>query len=405
MGEYLLCGQEKRTEISVSYRVNSTRIDTTYSGNSEKIRQIHDTLEYILNDTTVNVLGVSFCGTASPEGSYQVNRRLARARLKTLEDLICGRIGVPDSLVTRNDGYIPWNMLVEMMHESGVPYAEQVTDIINGEFSLVGYYNGQQVDSRITEIRKLEGGRVWQDMNRRFFSKMRIASVVMTTERRVPPQLPELDAELEPTPEPEVRDTFPPVTPEPEIEPLPEPESWSRKLYVKTNAVGLGMAVTNAAAEIDICRHLSFNLPVYYSAWNYFTETIKFRTLFTQPELRFWLNENNDGFFLGAHFGVGSYNVAVDGEYRIQDHDGVRPALGGGLGLGYRMPLSKKNPRWKVEFNLGAGVYSLKHDFFHNYENGLMTGTEKKTYIGPDMAAVSFMYMFDLKKKNKEGRR
>ncbi len=176
-----------------------------------------------------------------------------------------------------------------------------------------------------------------------------------------------------------------------------ESEEWNREIHVKTNALGLGLAIANAGAEIDICGHLSFNLPIYYSAWDYFSPTVKFRTLSTQPELRYWVSEANEGFYAGAHFGCGYYNVATGGEYRIQDHDGNSPALGGGVAFGYRMPISR-NDRWKLEFSLGAGIYSLNHDKFRNRPDGLLALTERKTYIGPDQAAISIVYSFDLKK-------
>ena len=182
---------------------------------------------------------------------------------------------------------------------------------------------------------------------------------------------------------------------------IPEVEEWTRKLHVKTNAIGLGMGIANVAAEIDLAKHWSFTLPVYYSAWDYFKTTIKFRTFSVQPEFRYWLSENNDGFFAGAHFGLAYYNFAFDGDYRYQDHNRETPSIGGGLSVGYRLPISRNN-RWWVEFSLGAGVYSNHYDKFHNTprtKDGLMIESIKKTYWGIDQAAVSFSYSFDLKKK------
>jgi hypothetical protein len=170
---------------------------------------------------------------------------------------------------------------------------------------------------------------------------------------------------------------------------------------LKTNAIGLGMGIANVAAEIDLAKHWSFSLPIYYSAWNYFKSTIKFRTLAVQPEFRYWLSKYNDGFFAGAHVGLAYYNFAFDGDYRYQDHNRKTPALGGGVNVGYRLPISK-NHRWRVEFLLGAGVYLLHYDKFHNTPNtkdGLMVESIKKTYWGIDQAAVSFSYTFDLKKR------
>ena len=156
--------------------------------------------------------------------------------------------------------------------------------------------------------------------------------------------------------------------------------------------------MANASLEFDLCPHLSFELPVYYSAVNYFTYTWKFRTLAAQPELRYWFSRQNKGVFLGAHFGIGLYNFAFDGEQRYQDHDGHTPALGGGLTLGYRMPISK-NRHWHLEFALGAGAYRLHYDTFVNVPNGQLTGSAKKTYIGPDRVAIAFSYSFSLAKK------
>ena len=179
-------------------------------------------------------------------------------------------------------------------------------------------------------------------------------------------------------------------------------ENWTRELHVKTNVLGLGLGIANAAVEVDLAKHWSFTLPVYYSAWDYFKSTIKFRTLSVQPEFRYWFNPDNDGWFLGAHFGLGSFNVTLDGTYRYQDHDQQTPAMGGGLALGYRTHLSK-NKRWKMEFSLGGGVYSSRYDKFYNTpetQNGLMVASDvEKTYYGVDQAAVSISYAFDLKKK------
>ena len=179
-------------------------------------------------------------------------------------------------------------------------------------------------------------------------------------------------------------------------------ENWTRQLHVKTNVLGLGLGIANAAVEVDLTKHLSFTLPVYYSAWDYFQSTIKFRTLAVQPEVRYWFHPDNDGWFMGAHFGYGFYNLALNGDYRYQDHDRDTPAMGGGISAGYRTHLSK-NKRWKMEFSLGAGVYPSRYDKFHNTSDtkeGLMVASDiKKTYWGIDQAAISISYAFNLTKK------
>ncbi len=405
LGDSAAYSQENRSEIFVDFRVNSTQIDSTYGNNAERLQKITSVLQRILNDTTVNVLQLSFCGTASPEGSYQLNKKLAHGRLEALEKMVRSKVAVPDSIITRDSEYIPWNYLATMVEESDISHKEEILGILKGESEIVDYHSGQHIDSRILKLRDLDNGKVWQEMNSRFFSRMRNACVVFVTFKHVLPHpvvIPEPVIEEVEVP----IDTVEIVEPAPIIvdivpDPAPIVEEWERKLYVKTNALGWALAITNASVEIDLCKHWSFNLPVYYSAWDYFSETIKFRTLAVQPEIRYWFSEKNlcnDGWYLGAHFGLAYYNIATDGEYRTQDHEGKSPALGGGLAVGYRMPISKNN-RWKMEFSIGAGAYSLHHDKFRNYHNGLLVYTEKKTYIGIDQASVSFSYTLDLKRK------
>ncbi|MGM9759024.1 MAG: DUF3575 domain-containing protein [Parabacteroides sp.] len=183
----------------------------------------------------------------------------------------------------------------------------------------------------------------------------------------------------------------------------PEGKEWSRKLHIKTNAIGLGMAIANMAAEIDLAKHWSFTLPVYYCTWDYFKSTIKFRVFSAYPEFRYWLSKYNEGLFTGAHFGLAFYNFAFNGDYRYQRHNRDIPAMGGGVSIGYRMPISKNN-RWLMECSLGAGVYPLHYDKFRNTPNtkdGFLIESIKKTYWGIDQVAVSFSYMFDLKKKRR----
>lgn len=405
---FLLCtlgvyGQEKRIEVCVDFRVNKTNLDSSFSGNAMRVQEIISFLQEIRQDSTVRIVEVSFCGAASPEGSYQLNRKLAQGRLSSLEKLVRQEVEIPDSVITRNDSYIPWDILKSLVKDSELTHKEEVLAILEEESRLVDYHHpNTHIDNRIVKIKQLDEGRVWQQINRQFFSSMRNACTVIVTYRDELQTEPEVisqpvESEVKTESEP-----APVVVPEPE--PVPEiitgTEGWNRQLHVKTNAIGLAMAIANAGVEVDLAPHWSFTLPVYYSAWDYFKSTIKFRTFAVQPEFRYWFSENNHKFFIGAHFGYAQYNIAVDGNYRYQDHDGKSPALGGGVSVGYRMPISK-NDKWHIEFTLGAGAYRLHYDRFYNVNNGKLMDTHKKTYCGVDNAAVNISYRFNLNKRKK----
>lgn len=394
--------QESRTEVRFEFRANSMSIDSLYGDNAARMREMTSFLRDIRRDSTIDITGVSFCGAASPEGSSTLNRKLAQGRLSALEMLVRSEIDLPDSIVTREDSYIPWEYLKSQVEDSDIRCKEEVTAILDMKPEYVEYRPGTKIDRRVLELQKLDNGRVWQQMNDLFFSRMRNACAVFVTYKQaVPSEQPEeavpdtVTVESKPVVE-TVTDT---IAESEGVETFPtEPEGWQRRFYVKTNAIGWAMGVTNIAAEIDLAEHWSFTLPLYWSSWNYFKSTLKFRTLTLQPEVRYWFSGNNAKWFAGAHFGLGWYNFATNGSYRTQDHGGHSPAIGGGIATGYRLPLSH-NKQWKIEFSLGVGVYSAHYDKFRNEPNGLLVETKKETWFGIDQAAVTVTYTFDLGKK------
>lgn len=392
--------QENCTEICIDFRVNSMSIDSTYMDNAVRLQEMLDVLQSLQNDSSINIIKISFSGVASPEGSYEINRKLARGRLSSLEKIIRSEIDIADSLVFRDDAYIRWNYLKSLVEQSDFPRKDEVIAILQEEAELVNYDQSRNhIDRRVVKLKALDGGRVWQQMNRQFFQRMRNACVVLVTYHK----------EVAPAPEP-----IPVVVPDtvmvaPVVEALPdtvavmEPaapavEEWHRKLYLKSNAIGWGMLIANAAAEVDLAHHWSFSLPVYYSAMNYFTSKLKFRTLCFQPEVRYWLSPDNQGWFGGAHLGMAWFNYAKGGDWRYQDHHRRTPMLGGGLNGGYRKSIGT-NGRWLLEFSLGYGAYKLHYDIFYNEPNGQLADTRKRTFFGIDHAAISIVYRLGTIKK------
>ncbi len=387
--------QESETEICIDFRVARGVIERDFNNNAERLEEIIRFLQEIKNSKDIRIMKVEFCGSVSPEGSSYFNQWLSRTRMETLERYVRDRIDIPDSLVAYDDKYIAWGQLKEMVKSSeelDEDTRSRILQIIllQPDPTAVDHL-GKPIDSRILALKQLDNGKVWKDMHRLFFLQMRSACALIITyerSRRLLSQICRIP----------VQDVQPsellPVTP---VEIQPHFEEWTPGLYVKSNGIGWMMLISNAAVEVDLCRHWSFTLPVYYSALDYFTRTIKFRTFAVQPELRYWFNAN-EGWFVGAHFGLAYYNYAVQGDWRIQDHNRETPAMGGGLSGGYRMSLGK-NERWHLEFTLGAGVYPVHYDKFHNERNGLLYESKKKTFFGVDNAAVTIAYKFDLKKK------
>lgn len=370
----------------------------------ESLQKAARELELLNADLTSTLKSIEFYSSVSPEGSAAANRRVGAKRLKTAEQFVRKYLTIPASvLITYDNRYIPWNqvLLPAIEADVNVPYRSEMLKLFYRSPDAKGR------DMRLYNLFHAKGGRIYDIVRERYFPLMRRSGAIITVDRPVYNDMATNGSLLSGSIAPMETSNFVlndsiPYTPLYSAATVKASESERSPygLLLKTNAIGWGLAITNIGIEFDFAKHWSISVPVLYSAHNYFTSTIKFRTLATQPEIRYWLKEDNTGFFAGAHFGVGSYNIATNGIKRYQDHNGNTPALGGGISIGYRLPISK-NDKWALEFTVGAGGYKLCYDTFYNVKNGRLIETVNKTYWGLDNAAINVSYRFDLKKRKR----
>lgn len=375
------------------YVINIAELDSSFVDNSERMMDIRDFLTEVKNDSLMQITGVDFRGTASPDGTYDFNVWLSENRLRTFKELVNSYINIPDSLIFAQSSDIPWDEFRQKVAQSNLENKEEVLVIIDEGPKLVPFWGGRRIDHRLLKLKKLRGGKVWDELKKPILFDLRYGDATFYYTTLIPLPMQKIAMEV--------------LMPAESMELVglpaaPKIETWLPRIYLKTNLIGWAAASANLAVEADLAPHWSFTVPFYYSGIDYFKSTIKFRNLSLQPELRYWPNAKgyNHGFFIGAHFGMMYYNFAIGGPYRYQDRRGKTPALGGGLAIGYRKPISK-NQRWHIEFTAGTGVYKLDYDVFHNtpnYKEGQWVRRKKKTWWGLDQAAITISYNFPLTK-------
>ena len=400
----------EHSSIEIYFRVGSSEYEPRFRSNAANLSRFVESTNALSRGLETGKVKITFSASASPEGSAELNARLSRERLESAAAALMSA-GLDDGFFDAEHvsstftGTVPMDYLAEMTEASSFRYKTDILEIL-GDDSI-------DDDEKIARLRSAEGGSCWKWLSRECFPKMRSFRAVVRIVRDAALAKVEAPAgvELLSIESPRAIGELAPRTDQlaKAVEAMPDDgpaeDEWTRRLTLKTNALGLGLLIANAAAEVGITERLSFHLPLYYSALNYFTQTVKFRTLAVQPELRYYIPGVN-GLFAGAHMSVASFNLAAGGDYRLQDRGGNTPLLGGGLSIGYRLQF-RKNPRWGVEFAAGAGAYRFDYDRFVNEPNGPYVDTVNRTYIGIDNLSVSITYDFDLGKvkKNREGRR
>ncbi len=336
-------------------------------------------------------------GTASPDGPEAWNERLSYRRASAIRDFLLSHTDIPPTSISATGLGEDWDATRKASEQLFSPedYAE-IAQIIATIPSPA---------QRERALRRLQGGRIWERLRSDVFPNLRRVSITalyqteqpISTAKDTPNPVEETESYAPDTLAQTVTkiiETVPAEQSSPATTPSERPPHW----YLKTNLPAWGMLWMNVAVEIDINRHLSAQLPIYYSGFNYFSGDVKFRTLAIQPELRFWPGSGGERkAFVGVHFGLGWYNVAFGGDTRYQDHNRRTPAIGGGISAGYRFRFTR-NPRWEMEASIGAGCYRLDYDHFENRHNGRIIGRTQRTFFGIDQAALSVSYSFNLGK-------
>lgn len=382
-------------QIDIDFVINRSDINPAFSDNAGSISAMDSLFNETSSDSTISIRNVSFRGAASPDGGLNLNRVLSERRMNSLKNFVSGRYALPDSVISAQGSEIPWNTFRSLVATTPFAGSERVLEIINqGDDN-----NAADVNRRLALLRTHNSGRTWRLLAGEFFPRLRLASMTVERMQTIPQRSPEpvfesCEAEAEEAVKEIVEEKA--VEEVAEATPGPVPAArCHRSWHASTNVLAWTLGMTNLMGEYDFGCHWSVALSLYYSAWNYAKATRKFRAFIFRPELRWWLGEGHRGLFVDGHIQMAAYNFALPGwEYRIQDVGGRHPALGGGIGVGYRLPLGRSG-RWAAEAAIGVGVYHLEYNRFVNEENGALVDRRERTFFGLDNVSVSVVYNFN----------
>lgn len=370
-----------------AFRENGIRLD-------EFMRRVSD----MHADSTARLNSIDIVAYASPEGSFTLNRKLARKRAENISAYL--RDNMPflsGSLFNVQPKGIDWNGLAAMVEASDMRYRSEVLNILRNVPETT-YRNGKLVDSRLKRLMDLRGGRPYNYMLTHFFPELRAAGayVVCDFVRIAQPAIPinepnEANGANEANEANEVDAAIPVATELPER----DYDRWA----IKSNALYLAAGVTNIGGEYAFHRHWSVDLPLVYSPYT-LARTYRMRFLYIQPEARYWLDRPMKGHFFGVHLHAGVFNVSLDNKNRYQSEKGFH---GAGISYGYAMPLSR---RWSMEFTVGVGYAFTKYCTYYNVPNGIRYEKDLPYhYWGLTKLGLNFVYRFgDKCGKTKSGK-
>lgn len=368
-----------RSEIKLDLRNNGAQFD-----------RIFKSLEQALKEGKVEK--ISIAATASPDGSYEFNQKLSKARADAIVKYITSKYPLPARKIESIPGGIAWDMLRERIESSDRADKEDILRVLD-EVPEVTVVNGRNVETRKNALQALNGGRTWKDLYDNVFPSLRSGVALYLYLFPVPEdQMPEYLASLaqkekdkevgsnqvtdqpvvEKEKELEIYDVVPSANDyESAGELIPVAETTPFFMAVKSNLLYDAALVPNVGVEFYLADNFSLSGMFHCGWWNGKHAHNWWRTLGGELEARYWFGAAAQekpltGHHVGLQLMAETYDFQFAGKAmkgrleklaeKLQNAEGFgwqsKYTYGVGVSYGYSLPIAK---RLNLDFEVALG--------------------------------------------------
>ena len=393
-------GQESRKEVCIGFPVGNSTLDTAYGNNAARLSEVVSFLESVKKDSTLELVEVSFCGSASPEGGFAINRELAEKRRNSLERYVRERVSLPDGIISRPEGFIAWERLAELVEVSDMPHKEEAVDVLRNVPEFTYNNKGVLVDSRKKHLMELQYGRTWHYMHKHFFDQIRNASVILVTVRQKPVIEEKTVVKEEPVVPTPADDTTTVVEKADTVVAVSSETSKPFYMALKTNMLYDVLAVPNIGVEFYLGKNWSISGNWMYGWWKKNSSHRYWRIYGGDLAVRYWLGKKaNEKPLTGHHIGIYGQAFTYDFEWGGKGYMGGEPGgtlwdktnYAAGVEYGYSLPVAN---RLNIDFTLGVGYWGGKYyEYIPLDGHYVWQATKKRHWFGPTKAEISLVWL------------
>lgn len=389
-----LFAQELCDSVKIHFRQGKTELDMNQGENTRLLQGIKDKLQLNQDDSIYYRLQkVWVVGSASPEGSMAVNKRLSEKRAESLFNYLSQYATFPDSL--RQFSFLgrDWEGLYRLADmDFNLPYRDET-------LALLRKIASHPKEESVRQLRAFKKGTVYTYLYKHHFPALRASTMyVWYSEVKLPPfsahtslhkdyvmAKPDLKAPAWVMVEPD--------TPE---EPEKQPYYWA----LKTNLLYDAALVPNLGAELYWGKNWSVGANLMYAWWQNGASSKFWRVYGGDIYLRKWFGQKaEENPFAGHHIGVYAQLLTYDFCLGDKGYMGGQP--GGniwdklqyacGVEYGYSFPIAR---RLNLDFTLGLGYMG---GTYHEYRIAdgckVWQATKNRNWFGPTKAEVSLVWL------------
>ncbi len=165
---------DRRDALAVYFDVGSAVLEPFRNGNSATLRTLLASIRKIQESSDSRVAHIVVAGFASPEGSFELNDRLAAGRASALKQYIERNTRIAPGAVHVYNGAEDWIGLRQMVEESHIPNRQRVMEIID----LVPILDSDNGRDREAALIAIDGGITYRYLLRNFFPELRKAAYI-----------------------------------------------------------------------------------------------------------------------------------------------------------------------------------------------------------------------------------
>lgn len=408
---------------SLHFRIGQSTIIAQYAEND------------IAGDTIINAIrrynamgsdfSVDIIGLSSPDGGQARNRQLALERADNSRNYIESRThDIGKIKFTLRNGGINWKGLRAILQGAndfaGRSDALALLDEILPDGTLP--------EIKIDQLKRLNGGAVWNRLYTDFFPDLRKALVTVYSPPRTgsPSGLiavyeEAVDTNLRSTAVSElVVDTVTAVRTEivenlDSIEPEPSctietPAQRPFYMSLGTNMLYDALLLPNIGIEFYLGKHWSVNADWIYGWWSNKKHHRYWRAYGGDIGVRYWLGRAASRKPLtGHHIGVYAQMMLYDFEFGGKGQMCGKPGgniweksnYGGGFEYGYSLPVGR---RLNIDFSLGIGYIGGEYyEYKPEDDHYVWLNTKKRRWFGPTKVQISLIWLLGRGNTNKKG--
>lgn len=169
----------RHISVYVDFPAGGVSVNPRYSNNRAELAKLEEHLKPLLQSAGDGVTKIRITGYASPDGNTKENERLAGNRSISFKTYLQKQFKLSDNgLVTVDWVGEDWDGLKELISKSDKKYSSRVLAI----FQLT-----DDPDSRRKQIRAMDNGAVYKDIEKSFFGRLRRMELTVETESQIVP--------------------------------------------------------------------------------------------------------------------------------------------------------------------------------------------------------------------------